>query len=474
MAATMEEVVSKPRVQQLFKFMQDVAKEDAGKSNTKVMLRRRCRVSWVQDRTFMSAAICIIAAFGDSPEKLIWMLMALCYGVISWRNLRILCQVPGDAPYGVNDPTGKALGKIYDEFDADALNTEWLAIYHAKKLKKKAYDTNVALAKRSSTNSWITGFVNTLQIWKAALGKMVLTEIQSPLKSTAHTLLVLQTTGMVPEIPATVMARLLGLWDSSLYSPDSDFTVMSGAAPVADYLVGDPIDWEGFVKEDHTKKKHRNYADILWQVRKEGERHWYSDDGIAQFVPEWVDPTLQVYESSFCEQRKKFCEERAAAEKYVQTPGYSKLHDDFEASMFVHEGRLRSFNGQAYTRRELPPRPMPQEQEVSGVHVRYDGHLYQCVSTYCDNTKGLKNSQSKLRAKVMKHAFQASEMLIIPGASKHNTRHWPGTDGSTDLIEMEDEVAYPASKRRKLPNTYTELVKVKALQRVAHQARQSQ
>ena len=74
----------------------------------------------------------------------------------------------------------------------------------------------------------------------------------------------------------------------------------------------------------------------------------------------------------------------------------------------------------------------------------------------------------------MKHAFQASEMLIIPGASKHNTRHWPGTDGSTDLIEMEDEVAYPASKRRKLPNTYTELVKVKALQRVAHQARQSQ
>ena len=105
--------------------------------------------------------------------------------------------------------------------------------------------------------------------------------------------------------------------------------------------------------------------------------------------------------------------ERAAAEKYVQTPGYSKLHDDFEASMFVHEGRLRSFNGQAYTRRELPPRPMPQEQEVSGVHVRYDGHLYQCVSTYCDNTKGLKNSQSKLRAKVMPTPARATVHAAI-------------------------------------------------------------
>ena len=47
-------------MRKLFCFMQQVAKEDAGIGEKQLLHRRRLKVSWVQNRTFMAAALSLV------------------------------------------------------------------------------------------------------------------------------------------------------------------------------------------------------------------------------------------------------------------------------------------------------------------------------------------------------------------------------------------------------------------------------
>ena len=118
---------------------------------------------------------------------------------------------------------------------------------------------------------------------------------------------------MIPEIPSTVLGRLLGMWDPSVYNPDEDFTILHGAVPVMDYLSGDNIDWSTLTLASYRRKPGRDYASLLWELRKEGGRWWHTEGGISRYVPSWVEPVLQVFEGSCCEKRNISVKEKSAA-----------------------------------------------------------------------------------------------------------------------------------------------------------------
>ena len=99
-----------------------------------------------------------------------------------------------------------------------------------------------------------------------------------------------------------------------------------------DYLAGDNIDWSTLTLASYRRKPGRDYASLLWELRKEGGRWWHTEGGISQYVPSWVEPMLQVFEGSCCEKRKHFCEGEIGGmgtEKYKATPGYATLNKDF-------------------------------------------------------------------------------------------------------------------------------------------------
>jgi len=77
---------------------------------------------------------------------------------------------------------------------------------------------------------------------------------------------------MIPEIPSTVLGKLLGMWDPSVYNPDEDSTILHGAVPVMDYMSGDNIDWSTLTLASYRRKPGRDYASLLCELRKEESR----------------------------------------------------------------------------------------------------------------------------------------------------------------------------------------------------------
>jgi len=95
---------------------------------------------------------------------MLWMLVALCLGCTNWRNLRVMCGIGEEAPYGNEDPTPLALANIYDNFIAESVSADLRRYFEAKLFFKKAYDTNITLAKQASSNLWVDGLANTLAV----------------------------------------------------------------------------------------------------------------------------------------------------------------------------------------------------------------------------------------------------------------------------------------------------------------------
>ena len=102
---------------------------------------------------------------------------------------------------------------------------------------------------------------------------------------------------------------------------------------------------------------------------------------------------------------------------------------------------------------------------------KYDNEMYQSVTNFCDNYKGLKNSNSRARANVVKTDFPLSTYLVVPGHSTNNYRHIPKDwkNGTQDLRELEG-VAYILGQGSKPTGSHLLRVSHKELNQAAESA----
>ena len=102
---------------------------------------------------------------------------------------------------------------------------------------------------------------------------------------------------------------------------------------------------------------------------------------------------------------------------------------------------------------------------------KYDSEMYQSVKNFCDNYKGLKNSNSRARANVVKTDFPLSTYLVIPGHSNNNYRHIPEDwkNGTQDLRDLKG-VAYILGQGSKPTGSHLLLVSNKELNQAAESA----
>ena len=97
----MEKMVPK-RVDRFIAFVQKLALQDAGKLKQKnpSLGRRRGKVSFLMDRTFMFVAMGIVDTFGSEPELLMFALFFIVVGCTHLRNARVATATSKD---DVND-----------------------------------------------------------------------------------------------------------------------------------------------------------------------------------------------------------------------------------------------------------------------------------------------------------------------------------------------------------------------------------
>ena len=102
---------------------------------------------------------------------------------------------------------------------------------------------------------------------------------------------------------------------------------------------------------------------------------------------------------------------------------------------------------------------------------KYDSEMYQSVKNFCNNYKGLKNNNSRARAKVVKTDYPLSTYLVVPGHSTNNYRHIPKDwkNGTQDLRELEG-VAYILGQGSKPTGSHLLLVSQKELNQAAESA----
>ena len=102
---------------------------------------------------------------------------------------------------------------------------------------------------------------------------------------------------------------------------------------------------------------------------------------------------------------------------------------------------------------------------------KYDNEMYQSVTNFCDNYKGLKNSNSRARANVVKTDFPLSTYLVVPGHSTNNYRHIPEDwkNGTQDLRDLKG-VAYILGQGSKPTGSHLLLVSNKELNQAAESA----
>ena len=102
---------------------------------------------------------------------------------------------------------------------------------------------------------------------------------------------------------------------------------------------------------------------------------------------------------------------------------------------------------------------------------KYDSEMYQSVKNFCNNYKGLKNNNSRARAKVVKTDYPLSTYLVVPGHSTNNYRHIPEDwkNGTQDLRDLKG-VAYILGQGSKPTGSHLLLVSNKELNQAAESA----
>ena len=97
MALEKEEKLVPHRLASFFACIEKVAREDNGESTSKpVMVRRRCKASFLLDRTFLFASVACIPQFGDDLGLLIFSLFFIVVGCTSFRNMRVATGTQDD------------------------------------------------------------------------------------------------------------------------------------------------------------------------------------------------------------------------------------------------------------------------------------------------------------------------------------------------------------------------------------------
>ena len=93
---------------------------DGCETDARAVQRRRTQCHWLLDRTSLSAAVHILAEHRNVPELMLFLLVALTYGLPSWRNLLLA----GGLEY---------LKEICMSFDAAEIRTKWHGTAFVKK-----------------------------------------------------------------------------------------------------------------------------------------------------------------------------------------------------------------------------------------------------------------------------------------------------------------------------------------------------
>ena len=320
----------------LFQFMTAAAEEwswKAGRNDargTTLMKCRRCQPLWYMDRTSLLVLIFIIYRHRHNAPKLIFMLLSMSWGFVTWRNVLLA----GGFTY---------LEQLWesDAIDEDDLAQKWEAVtwFH------KGYDTNITLASLHPGGRWHQGLARYLRRLKEGLADEILADLMK-FPSTSWSLKVLTTTAGLPPFAALVTVRYLGFWKHALCVENEMREVGLGAKPFADELMGDHIHWPTLnVKDGYSPKRGRNYGSILEASRAVMAKVWKAGPG--RFLPEYVDVTLQVIETNKCEARKKKCEEYGSHSLYKSGNAdadcgleYRALIEKFE-EIFVDGGQLK-------------------------------------------------------------------------------------------------------------------------------------
>ncbi len=177
-ASIMGESLVASRLKQFINFLERMAKEDAGivHKSGPLMQRRRCKVSFVKDRTFLFVGCAIIQDFKSDLPLLIFGLFFVVVGCTSLRNVRVATGTQKDE---VNDFTGiiTYIRDLYlkEDLNVPSLAQKWLQA----SWKKKAYETNQMLATYSVHGSWPDGFAYLVDIWRRGTAKVLASALYS-------------------------------------------------------------------------------------------------------------------------------------------------------------------------------------------------------------------------------------------------------------------------------------------------------
>ena len=227
------------RVDSLFKFMHARANEwharrhGTGGPHHGAIARRANQPAWQLDRTTLLVATEIVAVYHAEPLKMLWLLVAVAFCLVSWRNVE---AVGGLA----------ALVEMYDNFDEQRYRVLWLSTTWTG----KAYESNKALARLVPESRWPIGAVRFLKRFRTVVGQEVLDELADD-PTPQKTELILGTTAQLPTFVNLIVRRLLSFYDDRMYKDDIA-EVGPGAAPLLDYLGGSNVDWATFTFDNYT------------------------------------------------------------------------------------------------------------------------------------------------------------------------------------------------------------------------------
>ena len=352
----------------------------------------------------MQAALNIVFAFKADIGRLLFILVALTYGFVSWHNFLLAGGI-------------EVLTAAYDDFQEEQLLCRWLPL----KFKKHGYSVNRALGNLVPCQRSIVGLVRFLKHWRSVIGNEVLDEImENPNMERTDT--ALDTTGRLPFWPRLATRRLLSLWDHRLFD-GCCLGAGTGAHPVMDWLVGDTVDWDSFLLVNYKPTPARNYDEILTFLQEAGAEWWDSHDGLSAIMPSYIKPDAQLWEGMCCEFRKKLCEHQGRGTAYSRTPGYRELLFEFEAT-FVHVGRLVACNSMpcvlvmpaasislSTLADAVCPKPKRQKRcpRITGCRFKYDNRVFQTISEFC-RQQLLTSSQSPGRIR-LNAAMKANQIL---------------------------------------------------------------
>ena len=400
--------------------------KEAAKSCTNVMLRMQCMAHWIFDRTSLFVLVDVIAKHRHNFSKLIFLLIAMTWGFVSWRN----CKLAGGLAY---------LEELYDtpDFDEAAVISKWQAVSWTR----KGYDTNKTIAKLHPNGDFASGLARCLRLLKTREAALIEEDLRAQPNSAMHTLKVLRSTGRLPFFPALVTTRYLILL-SSKYGAVAELAVVGdGAVPEADALARDDVQWDALTMDDCNRTSGRQYDKILKATEALLEKTWVVVDGPSpgQYMPPYIVPDVQFVQSNFCEGRKAHCESSTASKAYV--PGESDRHDDmtwsdrvlsFE-SIFVVSGKLRPLldaegptlalpasqaeaNITAHVARDSFDRPP--EAKRDPMSFRAGDRCFMTTSAFCRSTlPNLSRTSNPRRMLLEKHSFPLSALLYFYGGS---------------------------------------------------------